>query len=109
MINGLTSIAVGIYLLAVLFHMNHNALLAELMEESGFLKWGAAVIILLFIAEKTGGKFAPIVTGLLGVAAVAMVIGDGGKGVNQVADEVQRIFGDGTRTARQTRVINIFK
>lgn len=52
MINGLTSIAVGIYLLAVLFHMNHNALLAELMEESGFLKWGAAVIILLFIAEK---------------------------------------------------------
>lgn len=78
MINGGVASLVALYLILVLYTGNENALLNEIKQETGFIKWIAALFILIFIYKLTGGKVGEIVRQITLVALAALFLSKGG-------------------------------
>jgi hypothetical protein len=72
MYNGVASIAVGAYLLAVAVNGNSDKLFAALKEEGGYVQWFFAFLILLALAENENTK--EVGRPLIAIAFAAMLI-----------------------------------
>ncbi len=77
MINGGVASLVAIYLILVLYSGNDDKLLQEIKQEVGFLKWVAALLVLMIVYTLAGGKTGEIVKQLTIVALGALLLGKG--------------------------------
>lgn len=77
MINGGVAGLVALYLIMVLYQGNENELLARIKSEVGFVKWFAALLVLMLIYRLTGGKIGEIFKNLTLVALGALLLGKG--------------------------------
>lgn len=84
MLNGTIATFVGFYLLTVLYADNEDKLLAAIKQETGFLKWGGALIMLYYLYKFAGGKAGELIQQLTLLALVALLLSRGGEPLKQV-------------------------
>ena len=84
MYNGYVSGLTALYLGIVLWNGNGGDLVDELKKESGFVKWGAALLILGIIHSTMGGKAGDIVKQVIVAAIAGLLLSKGEKVIEQL-------------------------
>ena len=93
--NGITAIILAAYLAAVAYHGNADAFNSKLGEESGFIKWLIATLIVLSLAKTSVGKALGGNT-LIVMVYIAMLIEASKRGdLQKVNSFVSEKFGSG--------------
>jgi predicted metal-binding membrane protein len=83
--------AFGVYLIAVVYHGNGEKLIALLAGQKAFVKWAAALAILMFIEKQTKS---PIAGGFVYAAIVAMLLSAAeNQSLAAAGNQIQSIFG----------------
>lgn len=77
MINGGIAGLIALYLILVVYNGRESELLEQIKTETGFIKWIAALFVLIMIYKLTGGKLGDIVKQIVLVALAALVLGKG--------------------------------
>lgn len=86
MINGGIAGLLALYFILVMYNGNQDKLLEEIKQEAGFIKWIAALFVLIMIYKLTGGKLGDVVKQIVLVALAALVLGKGEVIFKQVGD-----------------------
>lgn len=82
---GIAAVLVAAYLAGVVYHGHSQDLVNQLASESGFLKWGIALVILWVIIQETGNELGLSIA-VLAFLAMALVAG------NKVFPQIAEFF-----------------
>lgn len=88
MINGIVALFIGIYLVMVLWRDREGQMFSLISEQTGFFKWGGALLTLAYLYNAVGGKAGQIIKGFIFLALTGFILFNGEK----LFGEVQTIF-----------------
>jgi hypothetical protein len=89
-VNSVALLFVAVYLISVVFHGNHDELIKFMEKQTPFLKWGAALFILVLIYDETKSN---VVADIIIIALIAMLLIATNKGgIENLTNFIQNFF-----------------